>query len=67
MGIHLCLTAIRVADIDRSAQFYGLMGLVFVKHSHGKGPLHYASEEGGVVFEIYPADAENPISAATHI
>ena len=67
MGIRLCLTAIRVADIDRSAQFYSLLGLVFVTHSHGEGPLHYASEEGGVVFEIYPAMPENPISATTRI
>jgi len=67
MGISLCLTAIRVADIDRSAKFYSLLGLVFVKHSHGEGPLHYASEEAGVLFEIYPGDAENPISAATRI
>jgi len=27
----------------------------FVKHTHGKGPEHYARESDGMVFELYPA------------
>jgi hypothetical protein len=50
----LNLLVIRAADLDRSAAFYRLLGLTFTKHRHGAGPEHYASEDGPVVFEIYP-------------
>ena len=52
------LVVIRAADLEASARFYRLLGLDFVKHSHGKGPEHYASENGPVVFEIYPRQNE---------
>ena len=52
--IALNLVVIRAEDIDRAAAFYGLLGLEFQKHRHGSGPEHYASEERGIVFEIYP-------------
>ncbi len=51
----LNLVVIRSADMDRSAEFYSKLGLIFTKHSHGKGPEHYACELGSVVFDIYPA------------
>jgi lactoylglutathione lyase len=50
----LNLVVLRVADIDRSAAFYALLGLQFTKHAHGAGPQHYACESNGVVFELYP-------------
>jgi catechol 2,3-dioxygenase-like lactoylglutathione lyase family enzyme len=50
----LNLLTIRSSDIDRAVQFYATLGLRFVKHSHGKGPEHYCSEDAGIAFEIYP-------------
>ncbi len=48
------LLVIRSANVDRAVTFYEQIGLHFVRHSHGKGPEHYASESCGFVFEIYP-------------
>ncbi len=61
------LVVLRVADIDRAAAFYRLLGFDFVKHAHGTGPQHYASDAGGVVFELYPATAEQGVSSSTRI
>ena len=63
----LNLVVLRVADIDRSAAFYRLLGLEFTKHAHGSGPPHYASDSGGLVFEPYPATPGQPASASTRI
>lgn len=50
----LNLLVIRSADIDHAVRFYQAIGLTFIKHAHGNGPEHYASEQGQFVFEIYP-------------
>jgi len=57
---HLNLVVIRVRDMELAHRFYTALGLSFKKHSHGQGPQHYAAENEGIVFEIYPAmtDAE---------
>jgi hypothetical protein len=49
--LRLNLVVLRVADVDCSAAFYRLLGLEFRKHAHGSGPLHYACDSGGFVFE----------------
>jgi len=36
------------------AAFYACLGIRFEYHQHGNGPLHYAAEINGIVFEIYP-------------
>ena len=51
----LNLIVLRARDADRLAEFYGSLGLSFVRHRHGTGPEHFAYEGDGVVFEIYPA------------
>jgi lactoylglutathione lyase len=61
------LVVLRVSDIDRAAAFYRLLGVEFTKHAHGSGPLHYVSEANGVVFELYPATAEQAVSSSTRI
>ena len=61
------LLVLRVADIDRSAVFYGSLGLTFTKHAHGSGPTHYAWEADGFVFELYPATEQQPPTASTRI
>ena len=50
----LSLIVIRSPDIERSCRFYEALGCEFTKHSHGKGPEHYAADLGAAVFEIYP-------------
>lgn len=47
----LNLVVIRTVDLDRAEHFYGLLGLRFVRHSHGSGPEHLAAEGGGVVLK----------------
>jgi lactoylglutathione lyase len=63
----LNLLTLRVADLERAANFYRLLGLDFVKHAHGSGPEHYACEMPGFVFELYLATAEQPVSASTRL
>ena len=61
------LVVLRVADIERAAAFYGLLGFEFLKHAHGTGPEHYACEVDGFVFELYPATGEQGVSSSTRI
>ena len=63
----LNLVVLRVADLNRAADFYRLLGLEFTQHAHGSGPLHFASEIDGFVFELYPASPEQPVSPSTRI
>jgi predicted enzyme related to lactoylglutathione lyase len=48
------LIVLRSRDLDRADSFYRALGLSFVRHSHGNGPVHLSSENVGQVFEIYP-------------
>ena len=50
----LNLIVIRTGDPELLKKQYELLGLEFDYHKHGNGPFHYASEEEGMVFEIYP-------------
>jgi lactoylglutathione lyase len=55
----LSLVVIRSPQSDELARCYSALGLSFEKHRHGKGPEHYACEQDGMVFEIYPGEADN--------
>ncbi len=61
------LIVLRSPNIDRAASFYRELGLEFEKHAHGKGPEHYASEMGGLVFEIYPLSQSQPATTSTRV
>ena len=63
----LHLVVLRVADLERAAAFYRMVGFVFVRHAHGSGPEHYACEQGGMVFELYPATPEQPVTPSTRV
>jgi lactoylglutathione lyase len=63
----LNLVVIRSPDIDKSAAFYTALGIRFSKHSHGKGPEHYASEDGPLTFEIYPQINSAPVTTGTRL
>ncbi|MCC9606297.1 VOC family protein [Blastopirellula sp. JC732] len=59
------LIVIRARDIDVAGIFYNALGLQFVRHSHGKGPIHLAADMADQVFEIYPlADGDPPTTSA---
>lgn len=61
------LLVIRSSAIERAVTFYQRIGLPFHRHSHGKGPEHYASNVGGFVFEIYPQRNADEITTSTRI
>lgn len=46
------------SDIERCRKFYELLELRFVQEKHGNGPIHYASNVGTTVLELYPANHE---------
>ncbi|MGN6544699.1 MAG: VOC family protein [Aureliella sp.] len=60
------LIVLRSSDIDRAAEFYSQMGMLFTKHRHGRGPEHYTSSINGFVFELYPL-GDHPPTIGTRI
>lgn len=50
----LNLVVLRARDPKALAAFYSTLGMDFVQHQHGAGPVHFACERDGMVFEIYP-------------
>ena len=61
------LLVIRSPNIDRAVTFYQQMGMLFGRHTHGKGPEHYASDICGFVFEIYPQRNSDDVTTNTRI
>ena len=61
------LMVIRSPDIEVSHRFYRALGFTFEKHAHGNGPVHYASERDGHVFEIYPGTPKEERSTGIRI
>lgn len=61
----LQLVVLRTAYLERSAAFYGHLGLELRRHRHGNGPEHYAAETPAGVFELYPLSksGENSVGA----
>ena len=62
----LNLVVIRARDMELLARFYEVLGLCFTKHRHGNGPEHLSCDIDGIVFEIYPAGA-NESTASTRL
>jgi predicted enzyme related to lactoylglutathione lyase len=52
--MQLNLVVLRAADPSALADFYGQLGLKFVREQHGQGPEHFACSLEASVFEIYP-------------
>jgi lactoylglutathione lyase len=52
--MNINLLVLKTSRPDELASFYGQLGIEFEHHRHGTGPLHYAAEIEGLVFEIYP-------------
>lgn len=63
----LNLLVLRSPDARRLADFYSRLGLAFERHRHGTGPIHFATELGGSVLEIYPLDSPGSATAAVRL
>lgn len=58
----ITLIVLFVGDLQRSREFYSLLGLSFVEEQHDGGPVHYAATlPGGCVLELYPA-GDRPVT-----
>ncbi len=66
-AVYYNLIVLRSRDLDLAHSFYRALGLNFVRHSHGTGPVHLASETGGQVFEIYPLTDDASTTSSTRI
>ncbi|MDN3555495.1 VOC family protein [Halomonas maura] len=53
-ALQITLLVLRCKELEASKRFYELLGFRFVKEQHGDGPIHYASQDAGMVFELYP-------------
>jgi len=61
------LVVLRAQDLDRASTFYRALGLEFVRHAHGNGPVHLASEMKDQIFEIYPLVDDCPPTSSARI
>lgn len=50
----LRLLVLRTKNIQKLADFYSNLGLIFEYHQHGNGPMHYAAKIDKTILEIYP-------------
>ncbi|MDA9004135.1 VOC family protein [bacterium] len=62
----LSLVVVRCNNILKTRIFYEALGFTFVEEQHGRGPVHFASCDHGVVFELYPAKT-TPIQDDTRL
>ena len=53
---------LHVADMQRSTEFYAMLGIELDCEKHGDGPVHYTTKLGGVHFGLYEAQAEGQAS-----
>ena len=54
---------VRVSDVDYSSRFYAALGLEFQHEQHGSGPIHYSTDLGGTILELYPATEKFPVTS----
>lgn len=53
---------IRCEELEQTKAFYEHLGLRWTTERHGSGPLHYSSNLGGTLLELYPCDLKRPPS-----
>ncbi len=51
----MSVLVLHCTDMDRVKKFFEDLGLDFVPEKHGKGPDHFASQNGDLVLEVYPS------------
>jgi lactoylglutathione lyase len=52
--VSLTLLVLKTQKVEQFQRFYQTIGIAFAEEQHGKGPIHFAGQVGGVVIEIYP-------------
>lgn len=57
MSLSLNLLVVRCRNLESSRSFYESLGLVFAREQHGAGPIHYSTQLGPTVLELYPTSA----------
>ena len=57
-NMKLNLFVLRCKDIEVTKKFYEKLGFEFIEEQHGKGPVHYSCDVGGVLLELYPLKGE---------
>ena len=55
----LSLIVLRTSQMEASLVFYRALGFAFVEEKHGSGPVHYSTQLGPSVLEIFPGE-ESP-------
>jgi catechol 2,3-dioxygenase-like lactoylglutathione lyase family enzyme len=63
----LYLVVLRARDLKRAEDFYRALGMEFIRHSHGHGPMHLSTETAGQVFELYPLGENEIPTTSTRI
>ncbi len=63
----LQLVVLRTNDFERAVPFYQCLGLQLVRHKHGNGPEHFATEASTGVFELYPLSKDGSSTLGTRI
>lgn len=63
----ITLRVIRAKNLDQTVKFYSDLGFEFKEEQHGNGPIHFAADISGVIFEIYPAKAEEEADKTTRL
>ena len=57
----LSLIVLRTSQMETTLAFYKTLGFTFVQEMHGSGPVHYSTQTGSSVLEIYPGEAAAPV------
>lgn len=63
----LSLLVLRSRNLQRAVEFYRALGLQFQPEQHGSGPVHYSTDLGGVIVELYPLTANAPPTSSTRL
>jgi lactoylglutathione lyase len=66
--VKLSLVVLKARQVASLRKFYGSIGIDLSEEQHGKGPVHFAGQVGGVVLEVYPlAEDGTPADATTRL
>jgi catechol 2,3-dioxygenase-like lactoylglutathione lyase family enzyme len=69
VALSISLLVIRCSDLDVSKRFYEALGLVLTSEQHHSGPLHWSSQVGQTVLELYPVGSSPlaPVRLGFHV
>ena len=65
MSPSINLIVLRTARIEPMLNFFAALGLNFVEEKHGSGPIHYSTQLGNMILEIYPGEDGSALDRKT--